>query len=121
MQVAVADPAVRLLLHRDAASAASCMPDEPCACRPQSLILLCDFILTETLHPPGEQTIYHTLLQLCLVERLSDEQLADSEAVQASQAQRRYPTSCLLASVRLPPSHKLKSPQAARHMSHAAP
>ena len=60
----------------------------PRLCRPQALMLLCDFILNSMLHPPGEQIIYHTLLQLCLVERLSDEELA-GDAVQASQAQRR--------------------------------
>ena len=62
--------------------------------RPQALMLLCDFILNSMLHPPGEQVIYHTLLQLCLVERLSDEQLAGAEAAQASQAQRRRAPGC---------------------------
>ena len=57
--------------------------------RPQALMLLCDYILNSMVDPPGVQTIYHTLLQLCLVERLSDEQLAGEEAAHASQALRR--------------------------------
>lgn len=52
-------------------------------------MLLCDFILHSLREPPGEQFIYHTLLQLCLVERLSDEEGLDEAALQASVASRR--------------------------------
>ena len=57
-------------------------------------MLLCDFILNSLREPPGEQLIYHTLLQLCLVERLSDEQDLDEAAVQASQDSRRCAGAC---------------------------
>ena len=52
-------------------------------------MLLCDFILNSLREAPGEQFIYHTLLQLCLVERLSDEVDEDEAALQASYASRK--------------------------------
>ena len=37
------------------------------ACRPMALMLLCEFILNSTRAPPGEEFLYHTLLELHLM------------------------------------------------------
>ena len=36
-------------------------------CRPMALMLLCEFILNSTRAPPGEEFLYHTLLELHLM------------------------------------------------------
>ena len=36
-------------------------------CRPMALMLLCEFILNSTRTPPGEEFLYHTLLELHLM------------------------------------------------------
>ena len=36
-------------------------------CRPLALMLLCEFILNSTRAPPGEEFLYHTLLELHLM------------------------------------------------------
>ena len=55
--------------------------------RPQALMLLCEFVLNSTRAPPNEAFLYHTLLQLYLADRLSDDE-ADGEA-STSQTKRR--------------------------------
>jgi len=50
-------------------------------------MLLCEFVLNSTRAPPSEAFLYHTLLQLYLAKRLSDD---DSEAeASTSQTKRR--------------------------------
>lgn len=50
-------------------------------------MLLCEFVLNSTRAPPNEAFLYHTLLQLYLADRLSDDE-ADGEA-STSQTKRR--------------------------------
>lgn len=38
------------------------------SCRPQALLLLCEFIINSTRAPPSEDALYHTLLQLYLAD-----------------------------------------------------
>ena len=41
-------------------------------CRPEALVLLCEFILNSTRSPPGEEFLYHILLELYLTGSLQD-------------------------------------------------
>ena len=43
-------------------------------CRPMALMLLCEFILNSTRAPPGEEFLYHTLLELHLMGDGEEEQ-----------------------------------------------
>ncbi len=48
-------------------TASTCLIATAGVCRPMALMLLCEFILNSTRVPPGEEFLYHTLLELHLM------------------------------------------------------
>jgi hypothetical protein len=53
-------------------------------CRPMALMLLCEFILNSTRAPPGEEFLYHTLLELHL---MGDGEDQDSQSASSATAE----------------------------------
>lgn len=58
-------------------------------CRPQELMLLCEFVLNSMRAPPSEALLYHTLLQLYLAENLCEDPEGEESGVAVSQTKRR--------------------------------
>ena len=60
-------------------------------CRPQALMLLCEYVLNSTRAPPSEALLFHTLLQLYLAEDLPEEQDEQSMAATSETTRRCLP------------------------------
>lgn len=60
-------------------------------CRPQALMLLCEYVLNSTRAPPSEALLFHTLLQLYLAESPLDEQDDQSMAATSETTRRCVP------------------------------
>lgn len=55
-------------------------------CRPMALMLLCEYVLNSARNPPGEEFLYHTLLELYLSPELTDEVGAAAQPQDAAAA-----------------------------------
>ena len=75
-------PEVALITAQHTAS--TCLIATAGVCRPMALMLLCEFILNSTRAPPGEEFLYHTLLELHL---MGDEEDQGSQSAGSATAE----------------------------------
>lgn len=66
---------------------------EPVCCRPQALLLLCEFIINSTRAPPSEDALYHTLLQLYLADEADLKSQQEPGPTASQETRRCFPNS----------------------------